>query len=300
MSADGRAEWLEADGLGGFASGTVSGIRTRRYHALLLAATRPPAGRVVLVNGLDAWVETEAGRCALSSQRYTPDVVHPDGEGRVQSFEHEPWPRWTFRLDDGTLIEQELFAVHGAPVVALCWRVRGPGVPATLTVRPFLSARDYHSLHHENSSFRFEAEVAGERVTWQPYAAQPAVVALASGGYFHEPVWYRRFLYEEERARGLDFVEDLASPGTFRYDLERGEAVLILAAQGEGETALAGETLAADAMARRRESETKRRATLGCVNRKGLPTSLWRSNMLSVGLLDWPLILTRALSYRGF
>ena len=56
------AEWLEADGSGGFASGTVSGERTRRYHALLLTATRPPAGRIVLVNGIEAWVETEAGR----------------------------------------------------------------------------------------------------------------------------------------------------------------------------------------------------------------------------------------------
>ena len=56
-----EAEWLEADGLGGFASGTVSGIRTRRYHALLLAATTPPTGRIVLVNGLEAWVETPAG-----------------------------------------------------------------------------------------------------------------------------------------------------------------------------------------------------------------------------------------------
>jgi glycogen debranching enzyme len=52
---DPDAEWLEADGLGGFASGTVSGIRTRRYHALLLTATTPPAGRMVLVNGFDAW-----------------------------------------------------------------------------------------------------------------------------------------------------------------------------------------------------------------------------------------------------
>ena len=71
---DGRAEWLEADGLGGFASGTVSGIRTRRYHALLLTATTPPTGRVVLVNGIEAWVETKAGRFALSSHRYAPDV----------------------------------------------------------------------------------------------------------------------------------------------------------------------------------------------------------------------------------
>ena len=74
---DSSAEWLEADGLGGFASGTVSGIRTRRYHALLLTATTPPAGRMVLVNGFDAWVETPDGTFAISSQRYAPDVVHP-------------------------------------------------------------------------------------------------------------------------------------------------------------------------------------------------------------------------------
>ena len=79
-------EWLEADGLGGFASGTVGGARARRYHALLLAATTPPTGRMVLVNGLEVWLETPAGRFALSSQRYAPDVVHPDGAaaaGRV-------------------------------------------------------------------------------------------------------------------------------------------------------------------------------------------------------------------------
>ena len=81
-----NGEWLEADGLGGFASGTVAGIRTRRYHALLLAATTPPTGRMVLVNGLEAWLETPGGRFALSAQRYTPDVVHPDGHRRIAEF----------------------------------------------------------------------------------------------------------------------------------------------------------------------------------------------------------------------
>jgi hypothetical protein len=61
LSIDERHEWLEADGRGGFASGTTSGIRTRRYHALLLTATTPPTGRVVLVNGFDAWLDTNAG-----------------------------------------------------------------------------------------------------------------------------------------------------------------------------------------------------------------------------------------------
>src|SRR5277367_3848156 len=95
-------EWLEADGLGGFASGTSTGIRTRRYHALLLTATTPPTGRVVLVNGFDAWIETPAGKFALTSQSYAPGVISPDGVQRIEKFSCEPWPTWKFNFEDGT------------------------------------------------------------------------------------------------------------------------------------------------------------------------------------------------------
>jgi|SRR6516162_6828438 predicted glycogen debranching enzyme len=227
------AEWLETDGLGGFASGTVAGRRTRRYHALLLTATTPPTGRLVLVNGLDAWVETAAGSFPLSSQHYTPDVVHPDGDERLASFEAEPWPCWTFQLDDGTRVEQELFVPHGMSAVAMRWWLLDPVEHATLTARPFLSGRDYHALHHENPAFRFDAEPAGSRVAWNPYPGVPGTVALSNGEYQHQPVWYRNFLYQEERARGLDYTEDLASPGVFRWDLTRGDAVLILQAENQ-------------------------------------------------------------------
>src|SRR3954470_4479649 len=84
------AEWLEADGLGGFASGMANGLRTRRYHALLLAATQPPAGRTVLVNGVEAWVETPAGTFPITTQRYAPDILHPDGWRRITGFAHRP------------------------------------------------------------------------------------------------------------------------------------------------------------------------------------------------------------------
>ena len=73
IALDDRTEWLEADGLGGFASGTSSGIRTRRYHALLLVATTPPTGRMVLVNGIDAWIERPGAPDEyLTRQRYAP------------------------------------------------------------------------------------------------------------------------------------------------------------------------------------------------------------------------------------
>src|SRR5512139_2614376 len=123
MITDLTHEWLEADGLGGFASGTINGIRTRRYHALLLAATTPPTGRVVLVNGFDAWVETPAGAFALSSQRYAPGVIHPDGATRITSFAYEPWPRWVFTLGDGTIVEQSIVVQHRSPLVMLTWRL---------------------------------------------------------------------------------------------------------------------------------------------------------------------------------
>ncbi len=220
-------EWLESDGLGGFASGTVGLIRTRRYHALLLTARTPPTGRVVLVNGVDAWAETPAGRFALSAQRYADESVHPDGAHRLAGFEPSPWPRWTFALPDGTRIEQELVALHGEPLVCLSWRVIGAG-PVALEVRPFLSGRDSHALQRQNDVLRFDAEARGGCVTWRTYDSLPKVGALANGAYHQEPHWYRGFLYSEERERGLDHLEDLASPGTFRYEAGPREAVLLI------------------------------------------------------------------------
>lgn len=143
-------EYLEADGLGGFASGTVGLARTRRYHALLLAALTPPTGRRVLVAGFDATVERGGAREAVSSQAYAPGDLAPDGAARIASFACDPWPTWTFRLADGATLTQEILATHGAPRVVVTWRLRGANGAAChgrLRVQPFLAGRDYHALH---------------------------------------------------------------------------------------------------------------------------------------------------------
>ncbi len=169
MQSEAEREWLEADGHGGFACGTATGVRTRRYHGLLLVATTPPTGRMMLVNGFDAWITTPTGTFALSSQRYVPDVIHPDASGRIASFAYDPWPRWTFQLEDGTVVQQEIFVPQQAGVVVVTWRLSGPSSGVTLAARPLLSGRDYHALHHENPVFRFDAQVSSEPVGSRPY-----------------------------------------------------------------------------------------------------------------------------------
>lgn len=263
------AEWLEADGLGGFASGTVSGTRTRRYHALLLTAQTPPTGRVVLVNGFDAWIETRAGAFAISSQRYSPDVTHPDGAARIVGFTNEPWPRWVYALPDGTRVAQEVFIPNGRSAAVVTWRLLEAADGVTLRVRPFLSGRDYHSLHHENPGFRFDAHALGECVEWCPYPGIPPIASRANGAYRHDPQWYRNFQYDEERARGLDFTEDLASPGELSWDLSRGEAVWLLASESSEPNGVAEGENVLSAVDGLRSAERERRL--------GFPTPLHRA-----------------------
>jgi predicted glycogen debranching enzyme len=224
-------EWLEADGLGGYACGTDDGIRTRRYHALLCVATTPPTGRMVLVNGIEAWLETPTGPVFLSSHRYVPDVVAPDGARRIVAFTPEPWPTWTYALPGDRRVEHGVVVEPGRAAAGLYWRLCA-GPPAVLAVRLLCSGRDHHALHRENPRFRFAAAVTSGRITIQTYPGLPAIVARTNGTYTHEPEWYRRFLYTEERARGLDCTEDLASPGVLRWDLGAAEATCVLAAEG--------------------------------------------------------------------
>jgi predicted glycogen debranching enzyme len=225
-------EWLEADGLGGFASGTADGIRTRRYHGLLVTATSPPTGRVMLVNGWEAWIESARGRFALTSQRYGGDVVYPDGADRITGFGCDPWPHWSFTLPDASRLELDVVVPRDVPGVVLRWRLVGRCGPARLVVRPLLSGRGYHDLHRENRSCRLDAEIGGGRIVWRPYPSLPAIVSRSNGSYRHAPEWYRNFLYTEERARGLDCIEDLASPGELSWDLGSGDAVWLLTVEG--------------------------------------------------------------------
>jgi len=145
---------------------------------------------MVIVNGFDARVQTSEGTFPISSQRYHSEVIHPDGSSRLIAFRPELWPRWTYQISEGLFVEQEIFVPQGVSAAVLRWRLKGDA-EALLKVRPFLSGRDFHGTHHENATLNFAAEVAGDRVTWNPYPGVLRVTARSNGRYTPEPDWYR-------------------------------------------------------------------------------------------------------------
>ncbi|MBI2921767.1 MAG: glycogen debranching enzyme N-terminal domain-containing protein, partial [Planctomycetes bacterium] len=217
-------EWRLDDGLGGYSSGTASGIRSKREQALVAVARA--GGAWVLVNGFDAWVTTPAGRFPISSQRYAPDAVHPDGAWRVESFVTEPWPTWRFRLDDATLVKQEISVIRGHSLVGVRWSVEGGAKGVSIEVRPFLSGREERSLQKENRVFRLAAEIRGWKVTWRPYDGVPEVAMYSSAKFDADPHWYHNFVYEDGA------TEDLASPGVFRGAIASAKPVELILAGG--------------------------------------------------------------------
>jgi len=214
-------EWLETNGRGGFSSGTVAGANTRRYHALLLTARRPPGERFVLVNQLEEWLDLDRQSFPLSTNCY-PGAIYPSGYQFCTEFAADPWPTWTF-ICNGTTIQREIFTIHGRDLVIIRWSLRGKkNQRVLLRVRPKLTGRDYHATHHENGSLSTEALIGAETVTWQLYADLPPIRAFHAGDYRHAPEWYRQVELPVEQQRGLDHAEDWWSPGEFTIALVSG------------------------------------------------------------------------------
>jgi predicted glycogen debranching enzyme len=256
---DTHSEWLEADGLGGFASGTTAGVATRRYHALLLCAQTPPSSRFALVNGFRAWLETPQGVIQLTRHHFAPNVLS-EADARVERFESEPWPTTRYVTNTGLVVIQELFVLRGSPTVLVSFRLEGRHTAVKLCLRPFLSGRDFHALQRENSAFRFTPEEHGSRLRFSPYPGVPQIDMLSNGDYRHAPEWYRSFRYTEEADRGLDCDEDLAAPGVLSFDLSEGEAIWISSATTEGEALPEGITAESFLASSRRRERARRSA----------------------------------------
>jgi len=227
-----QREWLETNGLGGFASSTICGLNTRRYHGLLVASLNPPTSRYVLLSKLEEIFVLNGRSFELGTNRY-PGAIHPAGYLLQSSFRQDPFPVFTWQIEDIEL-HKSVFLVHGENTVVIRYLLRAQGAAArhhcTLHVRPLIAFRDFHQLTHENSALNSNIAQEPGRVCIQPYADLPSLY-FSHDAESCEPSgdWYRRFQYSAEQERGLDFEEDLFQPFTLHFDLARRIQATVIA-----------------------------------------------------------------------
>jgi predicted glycogen debranching enzyme len=225
-------EWVLADGLGGYASSTVIGLNTRRYHGLLVAATHPPVGRMVLLSRLDETLVIGHTSYELATRAY-PGVVGPRGHAWATSFVLDPLPTLSWEVPAGARLTRTVARVQGAPGTVLVYRYEGLG-PAVLELRPFIAYRDHHGLQRENDAIRHEVERQGDDVVLRPYEGCPPLwLRLPRARWESSGQWYRQFEYAREQERGLEAHEDLFTHGAFRLVVHPGETLALTAWAGE-------------------------------------------------------------------
>jgi len=242
-----QREWLETNGIGGFASSTITGLNSRRYHGLLVAALTPPTGRFVLLSKLEETLLIGGRSYELSTNQY-PGVIHPQGYRYLSDFRLDPFPKFTYRVvdeanaSDGAAqsanspnrlatieLEKSVLLLHGENTVVIEYKLLSPAdAPVTLQLRPLIAFRDYHSLTHRNTGLDSTCDMQSQCLSVKPYPDLPALhLSHNAQSVDTNGRWFLNFQYLWERERGLDFSEDLFNPCTLSFDLANAPARVI-------------------------------------------------------------------------
>ena len=228
-----RLEWLETNGLGGWAMSTVSGAHSRRYHGLLVAATRPPVERMVLLSRLDETVRAGGRSIELGSSRF-PGAVHPRGFERLVRFERDLFPVFEYDLTgvvDGGVLRKTVAAISGENTVVVLYElVAGPAEGVELELRPFYAVRGYHELGTAGRSFRREATLSDDVLRLSSMGRRARGPPSRAGRQFRGGARLVAALrVQEEIDRGFDGHEDLFTPGVLRVELPaRGQLGVVV------------------------------------------------------------------------
>ncbi len=217
-------EWLETNGLGGWSSSTVAGAHSRRYHGLLVAA-RSPVARYVLLSKLDETLYLGGAAFELGANRY-PGAIHPRGHRHMTSFERDLFPVFEYEVE-GVRLRKTVACPDGENTTLILYELIDAPGPVGLELRPLVAGRGYHELRSAGAEpeVDFRDGALGFRFADR---ALDFSLSVPGAGFTPAPDWYYRFEYQVERFRGLDFQEDLWTPGILRVGLRPGDRLGVL------------------------------------------------------------------------
>ncbi len=215
-------EWLETNGLGGYASSTVSGANSRRYHCLLVAAMHPPVGRMVLVSKLEEALQVGEQRFELGSNQY-PGAIYPEGFKHLTKFERDLFPVFCFEAG-GVVLKKTVACLHGENTTLVMYEVLQAPSPFVMEWIALYSCKDFHSEAHANDNIHHNYLFQDGVFRTFNYQGCPEFFISVPGSEFQEhKTWYYNFEHAVEHYRGLDFKEDLFTHGKFKRELKQGD-----------------------------------------------------------------------------
>ncbi|MEI8121725.1 MAG: amylo-alpha-1,6-glucosidase [bacterium] len=228
-----KYEWLETNGLGGYASSTLHNCNTRKYHGLLVAGLDHPAGRFTLVSKFEDAILTGGRESPLSCNRY-PGVIHPDGHLALREFQLAEGPVFLYSIDEIRL-RKSILMVQGENTVLIRYDLEQAPRPIRLRLNPLLAFRRHHELKREDGYVRFATTPVFRGFSIHPYEGLPRLFIQATlmPKFKPAPDWYRNIEYSVESERGYDFHEDCFSPGWLDFTLQPGAMVIVCASLAE-------------------------------------------------------------------
>lgn len=220
-------EWIETNGIGGFASDTVSGAHSRRYHGLLVAALNPPVNRVVLLSKLEEALVVQNQTFLLSANQF-PGAIFPQGYIHLTAFNRSLFPEFQYEAG-GVKLKKTIAAIHGENTTVVLYEVLEAPDKFTMELMPFTSCRDFHHTTHANDAiytgYLFERDVFR---TKNYFDSPELFIAVPHSSFAPAPQWYHNFEFPEEKSRGLDYQEDLFTHGKFSVTLRRGSKLAVI------------------------------------------------------------------------
>lgn len=228
-------EWIDVNGVGGYASNTVLNCNTRKYHGLLTAAMKDTPDRYVLLSKFDETLSVGDKNFSLAFHYYKPGVFIPLNEEEIlsQTFENSNQKVWTYKNED-FLFTKELQMLYGenTTLMKFTYRAKNKAMPtAKLNLKPLLAYKCFHANSHENQSVRHSYFLENDKkVSFTPYETSPTISFSFDKTIKLESLntWYRNFSFKNEEARGYEFDEDLACPAQFDVELQSGESVYLV------------------------------------------------------------------------
>jgi predicted glycogen debranching enzyme len=221
-------EWLVTNGIGGYASGTMAGGMSRRYHGLLMAALQPPVGRTQLVAWMDEIVRDGGSEFALATHRWASGAVEPKGFQHIQEFRLEgATPVWMYALGDARL-EKRVWMQQGENTTYVQYTLLQGSASLSMELKALVNYRGFHATTHAGDwRMRVEAVEHGVKVVAFD-GATPFYLLSAGAACDARHEWYRDSFLPEERKRGLDDREDLLFAALLRAKVEVGESLAIV------------------------------------------------------------------------